>query len=181
LREIYWAESQARKFKLVDENHDDAGEYLSLPELIGEQTARLRDRAPLLKPGMFVAVDKARGVYASERYLYVVYLPGADGSPTTKAADADPAAASRSFAAYAWPLDVDHGKHRAFYTDQYEQICENPNNEGFYGPERPPTVSAYALNATEGVSRCGQVDEGGEWRPWTPRKGGRVKAPRATR
>lgn len=177
LREIYWAESQARQYRVVDSDQNGEGEYLSLPELLHEETTRLRERRPLLKPGAFRVVDAERGIYESERYLFIVYLPGADGLPTTKGAKADPEASSRSFAAYAWPVDVERGHHPAYYVDQFEQICVS---DQFAGPATPPAPSAYALNAREGVSVCGQDEETPMWRAWKGRSG-RTKEPRATR
>ena len=117
---------------------------LLLPELLDEETTRLRERKPLLKPGAFHVVDAERGIYESERYLFIVYLPGADGRPTTSGGKSDPDASSRAFAAYAWPVDAERGKHHAFYVDQFEQICES---DEFAGAAVPPSPSAYALNA----------------------------------
>ena len=177
IREIYWAESQAHRNKL-----SATGRYLTFPELLGGSPA-------LLKPALYTPVDAGRGVYQSEGYLYVIYLPGKDGLPTVQADSVDPVAAGRSFAAYAWPTDSKRGGHRVFYADQFEQLCESANQSGFYGPRKVPAPTAYALNASAGISSCGRDEPSDEWHPWAQHHRStpwsdetvRVKQPRADR
>ena len=94
-----------------------------------------------------------------------------------KPLDALPWPFPTAFAAYAWPVDAERGKHHAFYVDQFEQICES---DEFAGAAVPPSPSAYALNAREGVSVCGQDEATPTWRAWKGRSG-RIKEPRAIR
>lgn len=160
LREIRWAEGEARQLKWRDSNSDGTSEYVPLSDL-------LKGTQSLLKAGLYQPVGQG-GVVRTEAYDVVLYLPARGGGWTQLAADADPAGSSQRFIAYAWPVGERHGGARAFFIDQDEQICELQPSP-YLGPGALPPPEG-ALNAMIG----GKCPVGGTpgWHIWKKKKSG---------
>jgi len=164
LREIRWAELRAKEVHARDENHDGVGEFLFLDELAGAGGRHLELERPILT-GVYLT-PQAGGVFLSDAYLYVIYLPSPKGSLRQAEHDGevDAAAAAQHFVAYAWPLRLDQGGGRAFSIDEHDQICESTNQHA--GESQLPVADA----AEQPGASCGSGSEGPTWHRWARRE-----------
>lgn len=168
LREILWAEDQARELKVVP-NAAGEGQYLFLGELLGhDRTRRGANDMPLLRQDSYVPVSpeaSARGVFRADSYLFTVYLPSTGGA-AREGEQPDGTAAARAFVAYAWPLGSKVSGSRVFFLDERERICEADVPSGLGGPGRAPEPFAAFAARSFDAARCAEGVDGLAWRAW---------------
>jgi hypothetical protein len=167
LREIRWAEVQARRLRAKDADGNGEFEYATLDELVEMQhDPPLRLQPPPLASSCLrkTEIGGAGAIYRCEGYLFALYLPRKGGGFTSLSSEIDPSASSRRFIGYAWP-EVSHGTGgRAFFIDERDRICES-----HLGPRREIS-SPFPWNAgpLEGDS-CGRGGDGTDWHAWRNR------------
>lgn len=169
LREILFAQDASRRLGLIDPDGNGVGGAGRLGELTGATPVRPGSSlAPLEFPPLGVHfrphVSTRHGEAAEEAgYLYMVCVPTTSGRLSARAdASVDEAAAERRFVAYAWPAEVVHQTHPAYFIDEHERILETAN-ESSDDPTQPRLLGA------ERAPDCYDALEGptsSEWTAW---------------
>lgn len=171
LREILFAQDASRRLGLLDPDGNGVGGAGRLGELTkpgaGRAAPSHRETSPPLGPHFRPRVQTPQGAAAEEGdYLYLVCVPGSDGTLTAEAtAPVDEVAAERRFVAYAWPARPG-GPPTAFFIDEHERILETEN----LGPD-----SAARLLGAQRAPSCQDALAPPHAQGWTP---WRDKAPR---
>jgi hypothetical protein len=161
LREIRWAEEEARRLRAKDVDHNGEFEYATLDELVElDHEPPLQLRPPPLSSSCFHLMSN-EPVYKCQGYRFAVYLPRKGGGFTAVSSEVDPHAASRRFLAYAWPEEGRGSARRAFFIDERDRICE------WWIDAHQEISSPLPWNAgpLQGES-CGQGGNGAAWRSW---------------
>lgn len=156
LREILFAQDQARQKGLVDPDGDHVGSALFMGELAGVTPPRgLTRREPLLDRRYQNLRQTPLGAASSVGgYLYMVCVPAAEGLVARSGAGLDEELAERHFVAYAWPERDESSYGKLFFIDQHERILEfsnrTPSGKLLYvGANAPPPCDAAEQRATE--------------------------------
>ncbi|MEN8149496.1 MAG: hypothetical protein ABFS86_06715 [Planctomycetota bacterium] len=132
VRALQWiAAAQARFLSLpasavVDRDGDGQAEHGFLPDLLRETPAD-GDWGP--PPPFMGAVD--RDILEVPGFYVTILLPAEDGAPLmlSRADRVDAAAAARTFAAVAWPMEAGRTGYRTYYVNHSLIVHENPNRE----------------------------------------------------
>jgi hypothetical protein len=163
LREILFAEDNARKKAVWDPDGDGVGSALLLAELTGEIGVRRGAwlSPPLLEGYPKVDVTRAGPSLEIGGFWFMVCLPtGAGGFSSEPASRFDDELAERRFVAYAWPSGRAPGLTRAYFLDEHERILSAPSRAGLRrGTDHPPSCDDALSPATNGA-----------WRPWRDKK-----------
>jgi len=163
LREISFAEDNARRHATHDPDHDGIGSAALLGELTGELGLRggRRLTVPLLES--YPAQRDTQLGPASEigGYLLLVCLPKRGGGFTARPEDAvDDELAERRLIAYAWPSGTAPGLDNALALDEHEHIWLAPARPGLrLGPDAPPACDDVTAPATRSA-----------WKAWRDKK-----------
>ncbi len=177
LREVHFAQLQARQRGIVPAAAQGPGQFLFLGELVGaDRRRRGADTLPLLKTEDWTAPSPeaaAKGIYRADSYLYVVYLPDASGGAVLEGGAPGPGA-DRGYVAYAWPTGAGGSGHRLFFIDQDERICETFIPPSRTGLEALPNPFEALASPDFSAARCAPKAGGHDWRPWKRKK---VKKP----
>lgn len=166
LREMLFAEDNARRIASHDPDHDRVGSALLLGELTGELGVRRGNRLPVpLLESYPKQVDTSIGP-ATEigGYFLIICVPRASGGFTAQPADAvDEEIAERRFIAYAWPSGTAPGLNNAVALDEHERISLAPAKPGLrHGYAAPPPCDDAVAASTQGDWTA--------WRHKQPRK-----------
>jgi hypothetical protein len=152
LREILFAQDQARERAFVDPDNDGVGSALFIQSLAGVEPPRGSEGRPirLLDRRFTQLVPTKIGPAASiNGYLFSVCVPRHSGLSAEPNAQVDEERAERQFIAYAWPLAQNIGNAKLFAIDQHERIMESNNRDAsgplFWGPDHPPPCHAWEL------------------------------------
>jgi hypothetical protein len=163
LREISFAEDNARRLGKVDPDHDGIGTALLLVELTGD--AGLRGAAPLEPPLLDrypkpVETSIAPAIEIGG-YFLMVCVPKAGGGFTARPGQAvDEEQAERRLLAYAWPSGTAPGLEHAVALDEHEHIWLAPSARGLrFGSDAPPACDDVVAKATAAA-----------WKPWRDKK-----------
>lgn len=163
LREISFAEDNARRHAIHDPDHDGIGSAALLGELTGELGLR---RGRRLTPPLLESYPAQRDTQlgpASEigGYLLLVCIPKLGGGFTARPEDAiDDELAERRLIAYAWPSGAAPGLDSALALDEHEHIWLAPARPGLrLGPDAPPSCDDVVAPATRAA-----------WKAWRDKK-----------
>jgi len=170
LRSLVEAEEMFKRTASVDANNNRIGEYGTLAELAG--TAPLRYRGSPLNPpiltGSFGRIEN--GVLNRTGYCFRLYLPGAEGKPTSERAEGgaptgiDATLAERHWCVFAWPQSSLTGT-RSFYVDQRGRVYQTIYPYRDTKEPDPALLLQKKNDLTSGLKLNGQGEDGSRWTP----------------
>lgn len=167
LREVLFAEDNARRTAAIDPDRDGIGSAALLGELTGELGLRggAKLAVPLLESYPKLLDTSSGPATEIGGYFVIVCLPTPGGGFSARPSDAvDEELAERRFIAYAWPSGAAPGLESALSLDEHERITLAPAKPGLrYGTSAAPVCDDAVAPATRAA-----------WAPW------RHKQPRQT-
>ena len=166
LREISFAEDNARRLGKHDPDHDGIGSAALLGELTTELPLRGQHKleAPLLESYPKQVSTALGPAIEIGGYYLIVCVPRLGGGFTARPGDAvDEELAERRLIAYAWPSGTAPGLENAIALDQHEHIWLAPSSTGTrHGSAAPPACDDVLAPATRDAWKA--------WRDKQPRR-----------
>jgi hypothetical protein len=163
LRELSFAEDNARRHATHDPDRDGIGSAALLGELTGELPLRgdTRLTTPLLEGYPLQRDTKLGPATEIGGYLLVVCVPKRGGGFSARPGDAfDDELAERRLLAYAWPSGTAPGLDSALALDEHENIWLAPARPGLrLGPDAPPACDDVLAQETRAA-----------WKTWRDKK-----------